>query len=119
MKNWKKQLGKWALFALAVMAMLLIEVPKNTGSASAQNTDTLFEFYGRECHPCQTMKPVVDSLEKNEHIKIMRFEVWHSPENERTRRKYDSLFCGGVPFFINTKTGKWICGPASYQALKD
>lgn len=30
----------------------------------------------------------------------------------------DKDFCGGVPFFYNTKTNKWICGEADYDTLK-
>ena len=26
--------------------------------------------------------------------------------------------CGGVPFFYNTKTEKFICGEADYETLK-
>ena len=26
--------------------------------------------------------------------------------------------CGGVPFFYNKKTGKFICGAADYDGLK-
>jgi len=34
-------------------------------------------------------------------------------------RAHDKGHCGGVPFFINTETGKWICGEASYEELKN
>jgi len=33
-------------------------------------------------------------------------------------REYDKGYCGGVPFFFNKKTGKWICGSADYERLK-
>lgn len=116
-----KKFIRWTLVAFMVALMCLIEVPKNAKTVSAQNqtTGTLLEFYGRECGPCRKMKPIVDSLEKYEHIKVVRYEVWNDPANERLRRSYDSLYCGGVPFFINPKTKKWICGAASYEALKD
>ncbi len=119
MKTWKKKLFKLAAFIFVVMIMFLIEMPKNVKAGSTQTGDTLFEFYGRECGPCKNMEPIIDSLEKNESIKIVRYEVSHNPENRLLRKKYDSSFCNIVPFFINPKTKKWICGATSYQSLKD
>ena len=52
-------------------------------------------------------------------VQIERLEVWHNKENLEQLEELDKDFCGGVPFFINTKTGKWICGEASYKELKD
>ena len=33
-------------------------------------------------------------------------------------REYDKGYCGGVPFFFNKKTGKWLCGEVDYERLK-
>jgi len=78
----------------------------------------LIEFYGTECPHCVTMEPLIKKLEKEEKIKIQRFECWHNAENEKLRQKYDKGLCGGVPFFLNTKTGKFICGSTSYDNFK-
>ena len=79
----------------------------------------LLEFYGTECHFCVEMAPMLDKLEKEEKVKIKKYEVWHDDANAKLLEKYDKGFCGGVPFFINTKTGKWICGYADYDELKE
>jgi len=78
----------------------------------------VLEFYGEECSHCITMRPIVEKLEKEEKIKFERFEVWHNSENVKKLSDYDKGRCGGVPFFINTETDKFICGEASYEELK-
>ena len=78
----------------------------------------LLEFYGTECPHCNEMKPVIDKLEKEEKVKVERIEVWHDEANAKLMQKYDNGKCGGVPFFFNTKTSKWICGSTSYEDLK-
>ncbi|MFZ2205687.1 MAG: hypothetical protein WAV23_03795 [Minisyncoccia bacterium] len=79
----------------------------------------LLEFYGTECPHCVEMHELVDKLEKEEGIKVQSLEVWHNEENAKRLEELDKTFCGGVPFFYNEKTGKWICGEADYQELKD
>lgn len=79
----------------------------------------LLEFYGKECPHCIDMREVVERLEKEENIKFDRFEVWHDKENEKKLLEIDKNLCGGVPFFYNTKTKKFICGGAEYDELKD
>ena len=64
------------------------------------------------------MDPLVERLEDEEGAKIARLEVWHNEANAKLMREYDNGFCGGVPFFFNKKTGKWICGSADYERLK-
>lgn len=78
----------------------------------------LIEFYGTECPHCVTMEPLIERLEAETGLKIERFEVWHNAKNAELMKKFDKDFCGGVPFFFNKKTGKWICGSASYENLK-
>jgi len=83
----------------------------------AEESD-LLEFYGTECVHCNEMRPMVEKLEKEIKIKFTRIEVWHNSKNAELLRKYDKGFCGGVPFFYNKKTEKWICGSTSYENLK-
>lgn len=78
----------------------------------------LYEFYGTECPHCADMKPLVEKLKKEEKIEIESLEVWHNEENMRKLESLDKDMCGGVPFFINTQTNKFICGEASYEELK-
>jgi thiol-disulfide isomerase/thioredoxin len=87
----------------------------------AKEESHLLEFYGRECPHCMTMQPFVEKLEKETGLKVAKFEVWHNAENAALMEKYDpgGSRCGGVPFFFNTKTGKWICGAVDYKTLKE
>ena len=79
----------------------------------------LLEFYGTECPYCVHMHELVVRLEKEENIKIESLEVWNNKENEKVLLGLDKGFCGGVPFFYNKKTSKWICGEVDYGELKD
>lgn len=79
----------------------------------------LLEFYGTECPHCITMHPLVERLEKEEKIEVEKIEVWHNQENEKRLLQIDNgELCGGVPFFYNTETKKFICGDARYDILK-
>ena len=78
----------------------------------------LIEFYGTECHFCVQMAPLVERLEKEEGITLDKIEVWHNQANARMFMEIDKGRCGGVPFFYNKKTGKFICGAADYDELK-
>lgn len=79
----------------------------------------LIEFYGTECVHCREMDPLIERLEKEEGVKIERLEVWHNADNLNIMRELDKGFCGGVPFFYNKKTNKWICGSTSYEKFKE
>ena len=65
------------------------------------------------------MEALVGRLEKEEGVKTEKYEVWHDEANEKKMRECDKGFCGGVPFFFNEKTSKWLCGEASYEELRD
>jgi hypothetical protein len=64
------------------------------------------------------MTPLVERLEEEENVNIAKLEVWHNEVNAKRMKEYDKGYCGGVPFFFNQKTGKWICGEADYERLK-
>ena len=80
----------------------------------------LLMFTGTECVHCHEMDPLVDQLEEETGKKVERIEVWHHDENAVIMENYDphGSRCGGVPFFFNTRTGKFICGAVNYEALK-
>ena len=80
---------------------------------------SLLEFYGEECPHCVEMRPLIEKLEKDAGVKVDRYEVWHNEENAKKMEEYDKDFCGGVPFFYNTDSKKFVCGEASYEELKD
>ena len=52
-------------------------------------------------------------------MKFREYEVWHDENNAKIMENYDKGFCGGVPFFYNTESQKWICGEVEYAVLKD
>lgn len=80
--------------------------------------DELLEFYGIECIHCHEMRPLVEKMEKELNVKVKRIEVWHNATNARFMEGLDKGYCGGVPFFVNMKTGKKICGAVDYETLK-
>lgn len=86
-------------------------------------SERLIMFSGRECVHCKEMDPLVQKLEKEHSIKIVKIEVWHDSNNKKLMERYDkdkdgNEFCGGVPFFCNERTGKKICGNTSFEKLK-
>lgn len=78
----------------------------------------LLFFYGTECPHCHEMDPLVEKLEKELKAKVVKLEVWHNSKNAALMEKLDKGFCGGVPFFLNEKSGAKICGSTSYENLK-
>ncbi len=79
---------------------------------------SLLEFYGETCPHCITMKPLVEKLESELSVKVEKFEVWNDEKNAKKMEEFDTGLCGGVPFFFNTESKKFICGSASYGELK-
>ena len=79
----------------------------------------LLEFFGKECPHCAAMEPLVGRLQDEEGLQFEKYEVWHNEENANLMRKYDQGRCGGVPFFYNTRTEKWLCGVLKYEQLKE
>ena len=79
----------------------------------------LLEFYGTECPHCVDMHALVERLEKEEGVKVEALEVWHNKENEKVLEEIPCFKeCGGVPFFYNQQTEKFICGETTYETLK-
>ena len=64
------------------------------------------------------MMPLVDKLEKEEGVKVEKIETWHDSANKKKLDDIDQGKCGGVPFFWNEETKKFICGSTEYEKLK-
>lgn len=77
----------------------------------------LIEFYGEECAHCEAMKPLVEQLERALDVTVEKREVWHNEENRESMIALDVAHCEGVPFFINTKSMKSLCGEVEYADL--
>ena len=87
-------------------------------SDNAEAGKRLIMFTGTECTHCHEMDPLVEQLEKELGLKVEKLEVWHNAENMAFLQQVDQGLCGGIPFFFNEKSGKWICGSAKYEKLK-
>ncbi|MDO8555597.1 MAG: hypothetical protein Q7R96_00295 [Nanoarchaeota archaeon] len=74
---------------------------------------------GTECTHCHEMDPLVARLEQELCVKVEQLEVWHNEENAQFLRKLAAGKCGGIPFFFNEDTEKWICGNTPYEKLKE
>ena len=57
-------------------------------------------------------------LGEEEGLTVRKFEVWHNTRNTELLRKLDPARCGGVPFFYNKESHRWICGATTYDNLK-
>ncbi len=84
----------------------------------AAKTSDLVEYYGTECHFCIQMAPLIEKVEKELKVKIIKKETWHNAANQMEFMKVAAGKCGGVPFFINMKSGKFICGATTYDRFK-
>jgi len=79
----------------------------------------LLEFYGRDCPHCTIMEALMAKLEQETGVKIEKLEVWYDDKNMKLMKKYDTSCCGGVPFFYNEKSKRWLCGAVEYDVLKN
>lgn len=77
----------------------------------------LMEFYGAECDHCKQVSTYLDRLEEEEGIEVERLEVWHNSANQQVFFKHAQGRCGGVPFLVNTRTGRFLCGPKDYEPV--
>ena len=78
---------------------------------------TLLFFTGTECTHCHEMHPLIDKLEKELKVKVLKLEVWHNAQNMALLQELDNGTCGGIPFFYNTATKKGLCGNQKYEKL--
>lgn len=77
----------------------------------------LYFYYGEECPHCHEMMPLVDKLIADGK-EITKLETWHNKENAKKLEVADGGKCGGVPFFVNTESGQWMCGSTSEERLR-
>jgi hypothetical protein len=79
----------------------------------------LLFFYGLDCPHCEEAIRVVNDL-IIDGFDIKKLEVWYNEENDRILEELDNGedCCGGVPFFLNQKTGKTLCGEAPEKEIR-
>ena len=78
----------------------------------------LLQFTGKGDDYCEAMEPLTKRLRDELGVKIRCFEVWYGTKNIELLQKLDRGRCGGVPFFYNTKSKRYICGATTYDNLK-
>lgn len=79
-------------------------------------------FYGEGCPYTTRVLPDVECLETamtSQGRKLGRREVWHDEDNQRKYIEVARGKCRGVPFFVNEKTGRFVCGAAPCSVLKE
>lgn len=82
-------------------------------------TTHLIEFTGKECQKCKANKPHIERLEAELGVKVHEYEVWHNAENFELLKKHCANKCASIPFYMNLKNGKYICGLADYEKFKE
>ena len=79
----------------------------------------LVMYYGTECVHCHELMPSIERLEAEMSVTVDKKETWHDSANKAEWQKESEGKCPGVPFLLNKKTGKFICGKAEYDKLKE
>lgn len=78
----------------------------------------LLQFTGKGDSYCKSMEPLKQRLREELGVEIRCFEVWYRPQNLELLQKLDGGRCGGVPFFYNKRSRRFICGATTYANLK-
>jgi len=78
----------------------------------------LIQFTGKGDDYCKSMEPLKERLKDELGVEIRCFEVWYGTQNLDLLQKLDRGRCGGVPFFYNKKSRRFICGATTYANLK-
>jgi len=84
------------------------------------NPDLQF-FYGDTCPFTAKVEPAVKKMEDSLNVRLTRYEVYKQPDNKKllVTNPVWAEKCGGVPFFLNIKTGAVLCGQASVEDLQN
>jgi thiol-disulfide isomerase/thioredoxin len=84
----------------------------------------LLMFIGTDCPHCDAMRPLVAKLIYDTGITVDERDVWKNQSDFRIYENYQNQVratdpdCQGLPFFMNTETGDYLCGEVSYTKLK-
>lgn len=116
---------RYALLIPLLLAVAFVAgcVAQNAPTGHAVSGSDVIEFYSSTCPHCQNMVPVVAQAEADLGIKIIQLDVLDNATNRERFSSYEYLVtpaCGGlyIPAFVNTKTGKAMCGEKSAAALE-
>jgi len=78
----------------------------------------LIQFKGKGDDYCALMEPMKEQLRDELGVEIRTFEVWYDSKNLELMQRLDRGRCGGVPFFYNKRTRRYICGATTYANLR-
>jgi len=78
----------------------------------------LIQFKGKGDDYCAQMEPLKEQLKEELGVEIRCFEVWYNSKNLELLQRLDRGRCGGVPFFYNKRSRRYICGATTYANLK-
>lgn len=84
----------------------------------------LVMFTGTDCPHCAAMEPLVAKLSYDTGIVLDQRDVWANEADFRIYENYQNQVrttdpdCQGLPFFMNTDTGEYLCGEVNYKELK-
>lgn len=81
----------------------------------------LLGFGASWCNPCRRMEPLIEKLEKEEGLRLERYDVSTSTgaaEMDRWKERLGSS-CAGIPFYVNTRSSGTICGAVEYIEFRN
>ena len=78
----------------------------------------LIQFKGKGDDYCAQMEPLKEQLKEELGVNIRCFEVWYDSKNLELMQRLDRGRCGGVPFFYNKRSRRYICGATTYANLR-
>jgi hypothetical protein len=82
-----------------------------------QNPDLLY-FRGETDKYSEMMEPLNRELAR-EGFNMKRFEVWYNTRNTELMQHLDLGRCGGVPYYYNKNTKRFICGATDINNLRN
>jgi len=85
---------------------------------SAAGKPYLIQFKGKGDDYCKQMEPLKEQLRDELGLEIRCFEVWYDSKNLELLQRLDRGRCGGVPFFYNKRSRRFVCGATTYANLK-
>ena len=97
------------------MSELVFEVPM---SEQSKGKPYLIQFKGKGDDYCAQMEPLKEQLKEELGVQIRCFEVWYDSKNLELMQRLDNGRCGGVPFFYNKRSRRYICGATTYANLR-
>ena len=100
---------KYIVLLLILLSFLLplnVYAKEDIKSTKANNKETIYLFYGKECPHCEGLIKYLNKLLKDEKYKdvvLEKYEVWHSEENSKKMNEVGKVLdinATSIPLFI-------------------